>query len=136
MTQGCGEPPPMPFVENIRAGPAPACDSCPPPPICSGDSIPLFISGTLPDWCWKFRGLELFPLPLMGPLPEPPIARMTFSREICGTGGCAAATRPFQASAMMPPLPARDYSMIVELRELITCGATTARDTTFTKLVP
>ena len=133
---GCGGPTPLPYVRTIRIGPPPACDSCPPPPICPGDSIPITIAGYLPNNCWVFRGLELLPSPIVGPMPEPPIARITVSRDECAPRICLLYTVAFSATAMMPPLPSRDYSMIVQVREVIMCDSAPARETTYSQVEP
>ena len=130
----CKPPPPLPYTEVIRVGPPPPCATCPPPPICPGLEIPFFIAGQFPNDCYQFRGLELRPSPIMGPLPEPPIARVYVARNACSP--CRLFPVPWEASTMLPPLPPRDYNLMVEMAVSDWCDSTHIRDTLYTALVP
>ena len=132
----CAPPRPLRYTDVIRVGPPPECATCPPPPICPGLEIPFFIAGTLPNNCYQFRGLELLPSPLMSPLPEPPIARVTIMRYDCLRSTCDTVPIPWQAGAMLPGLPGRDYNLIVQLAEISACDSTHGPDTTYSTVVP
>jgi hypothetical protein len=129
-------PGPLPFTSVIRIGAPPPCEGCPPPPICPGAPIPFHIAGLLPNECYEFRGLELMPSPIVGPMPEPPIARVTIAWDECSGRVCRTAPVPWQANAVLPPLPGRDYQMIVQLAQIIDCDSLPVSDTLFTTLVP
>ena len=115
---------PLPYTDVIRVGPPAPCDSCPPPPICPDREIPFFIAGHFEDDCHEFRGLELLPSPIAGPLPQPPIARVTVAVNDCLRRLCTPTPSHWEARALMPALPRGDYSMIVELQEVSLCDST------------
>ncbi len=124
----CPSTQPLPYTDVIRIGP---------PPIRPGDSIPFTIAGRLPNTCYEFRGLELLPSNLANPLPQPPIARVTVAHDECSGAICEMVTVPWEAKAMLPPLPGGLYSMRVELRDVIECGTQQPPlDTVFTTNVP
>jgi len=110
-----GTPGPLPFVEAIQIGPTRPCD--PDPPICAGDSIPVWVSGTFDSDCIQLAGIELLPSMIVGPLPEPPIVRVvTFVNECLGRP-CSNVPVRWTISTKLPPLPARDYQLMVELAQ-------------------
>ena len=105
-------------------------------PICPDRPIPFRISGTLPGNCYEFRRLELLPSPIASPLPQPPIARVTIGVNDCLGVPCDNTPRPWQASAMLPPLPHGNYGMIVQLAEVSWCDSTRLVDSLHTAVVP
>ena len=118
---------PLPYTDVIRIGP---------PPICPGSEIPFFIAGKLPGNCYQFRGLELRPSPIMGPMPEPPIARVYVAINDCMEFPCNDLPIPWEASTMLPGLPSRNYNMIVELAEVGWCDPTRTPIALYTTIVP
>lgn len=103
---------PFPYLTKVEIGPRP--DLTPEiRPLCPDDSIWVRVTGQFPDACFKVLGVELVPSPIVGPLPEPPFVVIHVERT-CG-GGCATVITPFHVEAILPPLPARDYTLFVQL---------------------
>jgi hypothetical protein len=106
----------LPYVSEVRiGGPAP-CDTCP-PVVCPGDSIPVQLSGSLPDDCIQFMGVQEISLPYASPMPRPPMLRVIFGTNSCLGRPCVGISHPWSASLSLPPLPslAPGYQLPVEV---------------------
>lgn len=120
---GCPEPPkPLPFVSTLRIGPPPPCADCP-PRICPGEPIPFAVAGALPSSCYRFRGLELLPSPLMGPRQEPPIVRIVVAENDCMDWMCADALVPWAADTLLPALSPGSYGLMMRLDVVSMCDS-------------
>jgi hypothetical protein len=110
----CTLPPgPLPYVTRIQIGQPSPCIECP-PIACPNDSILVIVEGEFPDDCVWFKGLELLPSPIMGPLPEPPVLRIVYEHNPCLDRPCFHTPYPWRATVMLPPLPVRDYRLMAE----------------------
>ena len=124
--ESCGVSPPpgpLPFVDRVRIGPAPACDSCP-PRICPGEPVPVALAGTLPSNCYRFLGLELLPDPAAGPRPAPPVLRVVVAENDCMDYACDDIERPWAARTLLPGLPAGTYELPLQLALVGMCDTT------------
>jgi hypothetical protein len=66
--------------------------------------------------------IEQLPSPIVGPGPQPPIVRVVVDDNIgCVRRLCREDSVPWQASTVLPPLPAGEYGLIVQLA-VVTCG--------------
>lgn len=105
---------PLPYVQQILIGPK--ADALPVVrPICPDDSIQVRVLGAFPDACYKVSRVELIFPPYGSPLPEPPFVRLHVVKQ-CGVA-CATVITPFEADAILPPLPPRDYGLVAQLDE-------------------
>lgn len=122
VARDCGPVPPggLPYVTSIRIGEPSPCIECP-PVACPGDSIPVVITGEFPDDCVWLKGVELLPSLVAGPLPEPPVLRILYEWNPCLDRACALTPYPWRATVKLPPLPPRQYSLIVEAARVDAC---------------
>ena len=122
----CAVPPPpdpLPFVTRVRIGPPPPCADCP-PRICPAKPIPLLVSGALPSTCYRFRGIELLPSPIVGPRQEPPVVRIIVAENDCMDWACADVLVPWTANALLPSLLPGSYGLMVQLDVVSMCDST------------
>jgi hypothetical protein len=113
-------PGPLPYVNSIFVGKPGTCDDARP---CPSDSILVRVQGAFPSNCFSFRRIELVPSPIVGPMPEPPIVRIIVDDGGCLGRPCANVPVYWSAAAMLPPLPVRDYQLMVELAQ-VSCSDT------------
>lgn len=83
----------------------------------------MTIYGVFPSTCYVFRRIVLVPSPIVGPMPEPPIVRIIVDDRGCLALPCARVDVPWTATVKLPPLPGRDYRLMVELAQ-VTCADT------------
>lgn len=109
-------PGPLPYVESIVIGRPTPCGPVPP---CAGDSIRVRVSGTFPDNCRHLRRVELVPTvsTTLGP-PPPPTVRLIVDNGCCLGRPCAMVLVPWSATVVLPPLPAGDHRLPVEVAEV------------------
>ncbi len=107
-------PGPLPYVTGIVVGRGP----CELGPVCPQDSILVQVWGVFPSDCFIFRGIELLPSLIVGPLPEPPIVRLIVDDTGCLKRPCLDVLVPWAATVKLPPLPARGYNLMVELAQV------------------
>jgi hypothetical protein len=119
---------PLPFVSEIRIGPPPPCADCP-PRICPGEPVPFSIGGWFPNGCYRFRGLELLPSPLMGPRQEPPVVRVHVDQRGCGP--CILIVPSWSADTVIAGLMPGTYSLMMEMVVASYCDSVPADTTTF-----
>lgn len=115
-------PPPgsLPYVNSVlisRPGP---CNFGPP---CPRDSILVRVQGVFPSDCFSFRRIQIFPSPIVGPMPEPDVVRIIVDNGGCLGRPCINIPTYWSAAVMLPPLPARDYHLMTELAE-VSCSDT------------
>jgi hypothetical protein len=80
------------------------------------------ITGSFPDHCWEFKGVEVFPSDAGGIVPQPPRLRVNLSRNDCLDRLCLPEVVPFAARLKLPPLPTGAYTLEVEERQTVLCG--------------
>ena len=113
---------PLPFVTKVQVGPLPPCVDCP-PRICPNVPIPFLVAGTLPSSCYRFRGLELLPSPLMRPGPAPPVVRIVVAENDCMDWPCIDVVTPWAAEALLPGLPPGSYGLMMQLDVVSMCDS-------------
>lgn len=116
-------PPPLPYTNLIQIGPPAPCDTCP-PRICPGEPIRLLVAGALPSSCYRFRGIELLPSPLMGPRPEPPVVRIVVAENDCMDWLCAEMIIPWAVDTLLPKLLPGSYGLMLQLDVVSMCDST------------
>lgn len=122
----------LPFVDFIKInGP----DSLSTP--CPGQPIPVVIGGMFPDDCYKFDRIELLNYWVgPGPATGPPIVRVIVDDTNCLLLPCREGPFAWGASVMLPPLPAGDYPLTVQLADAPVCRDTILPGDLFTTTVP
>ena len=102
----------LPYVDHVQIGPP---NGTKPPCVAPGDSVPVSISGQFPNGCYSLRRIELVPDLAMSPMPHAPRLRLTVEDCACCAFVCTPEPQPWRASIKLPPLPAFDYALPVEL---------------------
>jgi hypothetical protein len=127
---GCPEPQPgsLPYTSLIQIGPPPPCADCA-PRICPGEPIAFHVAGEFPDGCYRFRGLELLPSPLMSPRQEPPIVRIHVERRICQP--CTLSLVPWSADTVLAGLLPGSYGLMMQMVVADVCDSLAPDTTTF-----
>ena len=116
----------LPYTGLILIGPPPPCATCP-PRICPGNSIPFHIAGFFGNGCYRFRGFELLPSPIVGPRQEPPVVRLHVDRRTCGV--CTMNLPPWSADTVLAGLPPGSYNLMLQMVVRSYCDSAAA-DTT------
>lgn len=88
---------------------------------CPGDSIPVRLSGVLPDNCTSFERVEILPTLVLTSVLGPPPLRVVFSRPSCLGRPCILQPVPWSATVKLPPLPPGPYGLPVEAIALDPC---------------
>src|SRR5262249_53317031 len=102
----------LPFVDHVQIGPP---DGRNPPCIAAGDSIPVSIVGAFPNLCYHLDRVEVLPDDSMSPEPHAPRVRLDVHDEECPGVACPDMPTRFNASVMLPPLPAFAYQLPIEV---------------------
>jgi len=113
-------PGPLPYVNSIQITAPGSCGTRKP---CPSDSVLVRVAGLFPNNCFSFRGIQLVPSPIVGPMPEPPIVRIIVDDGACLDQICDQGPVPWSGAVTLPPLPARDYQLPVELAH-VSCSNT------------
>ncbi len=125
VTEYCDSVPPppgiLPYVDAIVIGQPTPCGPVSMNQICPGDSITVQVYGTFPTTCYSLMRTLLLPNPSMQPGIQPPILRLEVEAWPCSRPPCAANPVPWGAVLKLPPLPGRQYHLMVELAEY-TCA--------------
>jgi len=131
VTAGCA-PDPLRYLDVVRIGAADSVLGG----VCEGDSIRVFLAGHFPDNCHLFRGVRLLPSPIVGPMPEPDVVQLLFDDMCCVKMPCLPTPTPWSAEVTLPPLPERDYQLMVEAVEVCCRDTVQPGDPSATRSVP
>lgn len=101
VSAGCPPGEILPYVDRIQVG-TPACASCP-PVVCPGQPFTVTLSGTLPDDCVAFRGVQVIPSMDMSPIGAPPSVRARFAINDCMGRPCVQRPATWSATVELPP---------------------------------
>ena len=88
---------------------------------CPGDSIPVRLSGALPDNCTSLERIEVIPPFVLSSVLVPPRLRLVFEQPTCLGRPCIIAPVPWSATVKIPPLPPGAYMLPVEAIGLDPC---------------
>lgn len=91
---------------------------------CPGDSIPVRLSGALPDNCTDLLRVEVIPSPVLSntsPIGEPPLLRLVFAQNSCLGRPCVLNPVPWSATVKIGPLFASDWRLGVDALLLDVC---------------
>ncbi|TMQ72080.1 MAG: hypothetical protein E6K80_03735 [Candidatus Eisenbacteria bacterium] len=121
---------PIHYLDVVQIGPTDSSG------VCAGDSIRVFLAGHFPDDCHRFRGARLVPSPIVGPEPEPDMVELLFDNLCCTDVICTPTPTPWSAEVHLPPLPARDYQLIVDAFTVCCRDSVLPGDPTGERLVP
>ncbi len=110
----CTTPSGIPYLDRVIIGQPAPCEGCP-SRACPNDSIDVFLAGTFPDDCTHLEDVALYPSMTMGPMPQPPIVRITYGTASCLGRPCVMQPQPWAARVRLPALPtAPQYMLPVE----------------------
>jgi hypothetical protein len=97
---------PLPYLDSVWIGQPSPCLTCP-PRVCEGDSISVFLRGTVPSGI-VFERVAV--VPVLSPFPQPDHIRI-FYRET--TGGVALSSN-WSAQVRIGPLPQNEYPLFIQ----------------------
>ena len=118
----------LPYTSLIQVGPPPPCATCP-PRICPATPIPFHIAGFFPSGCYRFRGLELMPSPIVGPRQEPPVVRILVDYRSCGI--CTMNVPPWSADTVLAGLAPGSYELMLQMVVRSYCDSSAVATATY-----